>query len=330
MTRRRRAGIAALLLAAVIAPVGCGHQKLSSAQEQVNNYLLGLPALPAGASYDKPTGPTVNSTVSNAGQTYQCQTTPESLAANPDDIVSQDADGGKLWLGALLQGSGYAGGPGSLADLPLGPRAPLTISTDLPGKHIQATVTSPSRASVQQAIDGLVTQAEKAKIKPAAEYSYSEDDAQSVDQALLKAGLSAKYLGAQASADLDQESSAGDSSVLVFVTQRLFTVSIDQPRDPVLYFGNKITLQDVKDQEAAGRISPTDPPVVVSQISYGLKLIYAVTAHASSDELSAAVNASLSEAPRGASPLALRTSRSSTRHITRWWPSAATGTRRRT
>jgi len=292
MISARRLGVCALTVLASIVLVGCGDKKLSRTQEQVNNYLLGLPGLPVGSSYDKPTGPTVNSTESSAGLTYQCQTTPESLAEDPDDIVSQDADGGKLWLGALLQGGGYAGGPGSLAELPLGPRAPLTIYTDLPGKHIQATVANPTGASVQQAIDGLVTQAEKAKINPPANLSYSEDDAQSVDQALLKAGLSVKYLGGQATADLDLESSLGDSSILVTVTQRLFTVKIVKPADPVLYFGNKITLQDVKDQQAAGRISPTNPPVVVSQISYGLKLIYTVTAHASSDELKADVTAS--------------------------------------
>ena len=41
---------------------------------------------------------------------YDCTTTPYTLTANPDKIVTLNPDVGKLWLGGLLQGSGYAGG----------------------------------------------------------------------------------------------------------------------------------------------------------------------------------------------------------------------------
>jgi hypothetical protein len=259
--------------------------------EALNRYIIGLPALTATPPSDNPTGPTTTSTATVDQTEYQCQTTPKTLTANPDEIIALNADAGKLWLGALLQGSGYAGGPGSLAELPIRDRAPLTIFTDLPGsgRHISRTVDAPTPATVQQSINDLVAEAQKANIQPPAAYSYTSDEAQSTEQALLNAGISLKYLGAKASASLGISRTAGHSSLLVTITQRMFTVKMVKPSTPAGYFGDTFTLAALKEQEAAGRIDSANPPVVVSQIVYGRKLIYTVTAKSSAEKLKAAV-----------------------------------------
>src|SRR5690349_15885113 len=107
-----RTAAAAIALLLTMAAAACDHP--NSEADALNNYLQGLPELSAAPAWDNPTGPTTTSTEVVDQKKYQCQTTPKTLAANPDDIIALNADAGKLWLGALLQGSGYAGGPGSL------------------------------------------------------------------------------------------------------------------------------------------------------------------------------------------------------------------------
>ncbi|GGQ60479.1 thiol-activated cytolysin family protein [Couchioplanes azureus] len=258
--------------------------------DAVNRYILRLRALTARPAADNPTGPTSTSTEVVDQTKYECQTTPRTLTANPSEIISLNADRGKLWLGALLQGSGYAGGPGSLAELPIRDRAPLTIYADLPGKRILRKVKLPTGARVQQAINDVVADAHSAQIEPPAAYDYDRKEAQSSEEALLKAGISVKYLGARANASLKISRKTGESSILVTLTQRMFTVNIVKPATPAEYFGRKYTLKDLKKQAAMGRIGRSNPPVVVSQIVYGRKLIYTVTAKSSAQELDAAVS----------------------------------------
>ncbi|GLY93934.1 hypothetical protein Acsp02_11900 [Actinoplanes sp. NBRC 103695] len=258
--------------------------------EAVNRYIMGLPALTAKPESDRPAGPATTSTTVVDQTKYRCQTTPKTLTANPDDIVALNADAGKLWLGGLLQGRGYAGGPGSLAELPIRNRAPLTIYTDLPGRHIAKTVKAPTGATVKQAINSLVAEAQRTGVQPPAAYSYASEEAQSAEEALLKAGISLKYLGVKASASLGMSRTAGQSSVLVTITQRMFTVSMVKPSTPAGYFGRNFTVKDLKVQAAARRIGPANPPVAVSHIVYGRKLIYSVTAKSSVEELKDALS----------------------------------------
>jgi len=277
-------------VAALATVTGAGAKPPPTA-EALNRYLIGLPALTAKPGSDNPAGPTTTSTSTDGPTKYECRSTPRTLASNPSDIIALNADAGKLWLGALLQGSGYVGGPGSLAELPIRDRAPLTIYIDLPGKHISTTVKTPTAATVQQAINNLVAAAEKAQKPQPAGYDARSWEAHSVDQALLNAGISVKYLGVKANASLTTSHTVEESSYLVTVTQRMFTVNIVPPDMPAGYFGPRYTVADLKKQAAAGRIGRSNPPVVVSHIVYGRKLIFTVTAKSKAEDLKASVDA---------------------------------------
>ena len=60
-----------------------------------------------------------------------------------------------MWLGSLLQGDGYVNGLGSLKELPIRERAPLTIFIDLLGTGITQTIESPDAASVPRRLRAI-------------------------------------------------------------------------------------------------------------------------------------------------------------------------------
>ena len=238
----------------------------------VNAYLSSLKPITAGPDEPAhPVGPTATSTsdplpdpTAPSGQSrYECKQTPYSMATAPDKIVALNPDSNKLWLGGLLQGRGYADGLGSLRELPIRKRAPLTIYTDLLGPQVSTTVTNPDPASVQQGISDLVRKAIAAKVPVPLRASYLQTDEQSSSQALLKLGFSAKYMGVSASAKLETTRTAQESTLLVTFVQRMFTVSIVTPSTPASYFSADFSKADLEAQKAAGRISADNPPVVV-------------------------------------------------------------------
>ena len=94
------------------------------------------------------------------GRDFTCVTTNYSLTENPQEIVTFNPDSEILWLGSLLQGTGYVQGIGSLAELPIRQRAPLTISIDLLTQDNSRTVANPTVATVTQAIGDLISTAQ--------------------------------------------------------------------------------------------------------------------------------------------------------------------------
>lgn len=273
-----------------------------SSRQFLDDYAATLSSLRAGETEPaKPVGPTARTTsepladidAPSGESRFQCDTTPVRASSNPDKIVTLDPDGGKMWLGALLQGQGYAGGPGSLADLPAaGKRAPIKIWTDLMGADVVRTVADPDAAEVHQGIAEMVRAAQKEETPAAARISYEETSQSSVQEGLIKAGLSVKYMGGNGAADLISQRKAQRSSLLVSLTQRAFTVNLVRPNRFSDYFDERFTREDLDAMRAAGQIGPDNPPVVISNIAYGRVLYYSVSSTANQEELEAAVKAS--------------------------------------
>lgn len=276
----------------------------------LDRYAAGLPPLRAGE--EKPAAPVgaAEHTVSEplpdidapSGQSrFSCTTTPVEASSNPHKIVTLDPDGSKMWLGALLQGQAYAGGPGSLADLPAtGKRAPIRIWTDLMGADVVRTVTDPDGAQVHQAVADLVRTAQAEGVPSPAVIAYDESSQSTVQEGLIKAGLSVKYLGGSGAASLRSERSAQRSSLLVSFTQRAFTVNLVRPNRFSDYFDG-LTRNDLELMQAAGQIGPDNPPVVISNIAFGRVLYYSISSTAEQAELEAAVKASYEAGKDGAS-----------------------------
>lgn len=249
---------------------------------------------PTGAGTTMTTSPLPDPTAESGSRRYQCTTTPYSLTSQPDKIVAMSPDTNKLWVGSLLQGQGYASGLGSLRELPIRQRAPLTIYLDVMGSHVAQVVTNPDAASVQQATADLLKKATDEKVGFPSRLSFHETDADDSTQGELKLGFSAKYLGATVSANLDSKQTAKQSTVMASFVQRLFTVSMVTPATPADYFNSEFTSADLEKQRAQGRISDDNPPVVVGSVSYGRILIYSMTSDSSTSDMTAALNAAYS------------------------------------
>jgi hypothetical protein len=272
----------------------------------INRYLGGLPALRGPQPSKRQTGPGTQSStdpmpsdltaqqqgIAQSGLSrYECTTTPYSLTTNPQVVVTQSPDANKLWLGGLLQGRGYSNGLGSLRQLPIAQRAPLQIYISLLGKKDAVTVKNPNAANVQQAIGRLVQTAIKNHVPVPASIDYDQTNETNSTQALLSLGLSAKYLGASVDSKLDSTNTANESSVVAKFFQKMFTVSIVTPQTPADYFSHQFTKASLVQQEQLGRIARGNPPVVVSNITYGRMLLYSVTAKASTSDLQGALDA---------------------------------------
>ena len=272
----------------------------------INRYLGGLPAIRGPEPSTRQTGAATRSTtgplpsdltaqqqgIAQSGLSrYECTTTPYSLTTNPQVVVTHSPDANKLWLGGLLQGRGYSNGLGSLRQLPIAQRAPLQIYISLLGRKNAVTVKNPNAANVQQAIGQLVQTAIRNKVPVPAAIDFDQRNETSSAQALLSLGLSAKYLGATVDSKLDSSHAANESSVVAKFFQKMFTVSIVTPQTPAAYFSNRFTKASLLQQQQLGRIGRGNPPVVVSNITYGRMLLYSVTAKASSSDLQGALNA---------------------------------------
>jgi len=260
----------------------------------LNAYLAGLPSWdefsPQAADHEGPTGDPVRSVQTVGNQNYQCTSTPYSLTRTPDRIATLNPDVDVLWAGALLQGRGYVGGIGSLAELPVRQRAPLKLSLDLLSANNSIVVENPSQSSVITAIGQLVSAADATGHRAGSRISFNEVAYHSLAEASVQAGLSALYQGATVKATLEASVSAETSTLFAVYTQQMFTVSIEQPQTPGEMFSDAFTQARLDEQIAGGRIGPGNLPVYVSSIVYGRTLVFSMTATGTQAEIRAALS----------------------------------------
>jgi hypothetical protein len=299
-----RSSIAAALLTGTLV-TGCGEDSGPAAPDtaDVDAYLASLPSWdsysPPRPDGDAPSGDTSTESEVVQGVTYQCETTPYSITRTPDKIVTMNPDSEILWPGSLLQGRGYAG-IGSLAELPIRQRAPLTISIDLLSENNTRTVEAPDLASVTQAIGSLIEAAHNGGHTGGSNVFYTQERMYSVDQGLLKMGLSAKYTGVEVQSSLEVELSAEKTNLTAHFVQRMFTVSVVLPATPGAFFSSALTTARLQEQINLDRLGPDNPPVFVSNVVYGRMLIFSFSSSATESEVRATLNVVLESGSKGA------------------------------
>lgn len=225
------------------------------------------------------------------GSTYKCTSTPYSLTKTPDKVVTLNPDVNVLWLGALLQGSGYKDGIGSLAEWSVRERAPLDISIDLLASQNSRRIEQPTLASVNQALGELVQAAAAAGHRGGSSVSYSNQTTHSIFQASLKLGLSKKYLGSSVAANLEAQHRADKRTVTAYFVQRMFTASFVLPNRPSDMFSPAFTSARLQQEIDQGHVGSSNPPVYVSDIVFGRILIFTFTSTARADSIRIALNA---------------------------------------
>lgn len=225
-------------------------------------------------------------------ETYGCISRQASLTATPDDVAIYSPDSEILYLGSLLTGQGYVGGIGTLEELPIRQRAPLTISIDLLAENNTRVVENPDLSTVKQAIGGLIEEATNTGLVAGANISSTIRESHSVEQGALSIGLSARYMNASVKANLETSRSDEQTSLQIHFLHRMFTVSMVLPQTPGELFSDQFTQARLDEQVAAGRIGPDNVPVYVSSIVYGRMLVATMTSSSSQKEMEAALKAS--------------------------------------
>ena len=257
-------------------------------------YLQDLPTweafAPQLADFDGAVGDPTTTEEEVDGTTYNCTSTPYSITRTPEKVVTLNPDVEILWAGALLQGEGYLGGIGSLAELPIRQRAPITLSIDILTGSNNRTVDSPGLASVTSAVGELIQAATDAGHRAGSKIAYTQEDYHALAEASVRTGLSAKYQGATIKASLEASVSAEKSTVMAVYTQQMFTVSMEQPQTPGSFFSAELTDEILGEQVALGRIGPDNLPVYVSSVVYGRTVVFSMTATGTHAEIKAALS----------------------------------------
>jgi len=224
------------------------------------------------------------------GDSVNCTETAYSLTTTPEKMTTLNPDVEILWVGSLLQGKGYIGGIGSLAELPIRQRAPVALSIDLLRDSTSSVVANPTVATVSQAIGGLISSADAAGHKAGSNIFFTSEVTHSVVQAMLKVGVSAKYAGATIKASLGVDLSEEKRTVMAYFVQQMFTVSMVLPQYPKDVFSSAFT-QELLDRETAeGRMASDNLPVYVSSIVYGRILVFSFTSTSSETKINQTLN----------------------------------------
>lgn len=225
------------------------------------------------------------------GSPYQCTTTPYSLTTTPSDIVTLNPDVEVLWVGSLLQGDGHLGGIGSLAELPIRQRAPVVITLDLLSGDNTVTVEDPTVATVNAGIGQLVEDAHDQGHRAGSNIFYTSETTHSLDQASLKMGLSASYMGSSVKTSLSADVSTESRTVTAYFIQRMFTASMVLPQHPEEVFSDDFTQAMLEREEADGRMGPDNLPVFVSSVAYGRIMMFSFTSTSTESKINATLSA---------------------------------------
>ncbi len=222
---------------------------------------------------------------------YDCSVTRYSMTATPREIVVFSPDADVLWVGSMLQGDKYAGGLGSLGELPIRQRAPLKVFTDLLTENVTRTVQSPDAASVAVAVGSLIEEATNSGHVAGSSIDFDQKETYSLRQASLDLGISVNYMDTQVESSLNTFRSVEENTLTAYFTQKMFTVSVVQPQTPSEMFSADFTEEKLQEQITLGRIGPENLPTYISSVVYGRMLMLTVTSTSSVEDIRAALQA---------------------------------------
>jgi hypothetical protein len=277
--------VVVLVIALLIAPGFIRHRKLQ-------NYVDLMAHLGEMAQYDRPKGPPVET---ESGVNH-IKTTPFEASLTFDEMAGFNPNAGVLWPGALVQGGSLR--TGNLAPIPVAQAAEtVVISNVSPTAGTQNVryaefVDHPTYGSAEAARQKLVAQA----LAPNAKFSYSASQFYSVDDAMLRVGASASYLGASIKAQLESESYKSKTNLIAKFTQEYYTVA-GEPRSVTNFFAKGTAPESLK------RFSDpvTNPITYVQSVTYGRMALLVISSEYSYDRLKKAVDAAYNSMSGGAS-----------------------------
>lgn len=284
-----------VLLLAVVG-TGCGSDDASGPETPVKADVDAyMQTLPAWDDFSPPVvdanGPTGATTEDLDGSLF-CRTTPYSITETPEQVVTYGTFSNILWLGALIQGDSYAGGLGSMEELPIRQRAPLRIGVNfLSGDSIATTVEDPDPTTVGQAIGTLISNAVQSGYHGGSAVFFNQKQTYSLEQAALSLGLSARYMGASVRNKLDLSTVQQRNTLMAYFKQLMFETYMVLPQTPSEMFSDAFTEDVLERQVALGNIGPDNLPVYVARIEWGRIMLLTMSSDASITDMRNALRA---------------------------------------
>ncbi|HTE54194.1 MAG TPA: thiol-activated cytolysin family protein, partial [Kofleriaceae bacterium] len=200
-----------------------------------------------------------------------------------EELVALSANSESMWPGAMLRGDSVATG---LFTQIVRPRAPATISISLENLDgaRSAVMERPSLSAFREAIGGILAQ-EVTGSTPANLYAEIEE-VHSENQLAMALGASVSVTGlpAQLAASFDFSDQTIKSRYLVKYIQSYYTVDIDQPRAPSVFFDPEVSAGDLGEVMGAG-----NPPLYVSSVTFGRVILFTFESAYSANELGSAL-----------------------------------------
>ncbi len=200
-----------------------------------------------------------------------------------ENLVSFDPNADTLWPGAMVQTTGLD--HGLLAPVAL-PRRAGTITltgADVDGAGVSRELDEPSLASAQAAIADILSGGE---VQVAAKASFVAEQAHSLEEAALKAGVSASWMTGSVKTSFEGDWTARRSTFVVRFVQSYYTVSFAAPAAPELAFAPGVTAAD-----ASLFMGDGNPPGFLSSLSYGRMLFVKIESDAEASQVKTAIDA---------------------------------------
>ncbi|WP_437564310.1 thiol-activated cytolysin family protein [Sorangium sp. So ce542] len=200
--------------------------------------------------------------------------TPCQATVNVHELAGFNPNIGVIWPGALVQGGSLRAGalaainvaraPGTILLSTLGvPSSPAGSVTRLVSIEVQR----PSAARVEEARSSLLA---RGAVVPA-KSSQIFKQFFSLDHAMIQAGASASYLGGSMRGQLESDSYATQSNIMVMFTQEYYTVAMEPPTSPTSYFADTVTVEDLLPyaNTLPGDSPAANPIVYIQSVTYG-------------------------------------------------------------
>lgn len=244
----------------------------------INSYIRGLNYDPTallnvqetgGASSKRTLQDSSNTTNAPVqGSVLKCVNKDYSLANNFDDVAILRPTAGVVYPGSLVFGdqSMLDGAPNPITL----PRAPMTLTVDLPGISEQGVfvVENPKNSTVQIGLDNALEwwndNAYQDGYVNAANSSYQSATSYSSSQFSLDIGLNAQWATGSVAAQMGYESNSERRVAAIAFKQVFYTVTLDFPTSPADVFRSDVSLAAIEEA-----FQSDTPPAYINSVSYG-------------------------------------------------------------
>jgi cysteine-rich repeat protein len=266
----------------------CEIEEGPSEAEQINEYIKSLDLVPAEILPEVINSETPAAVTADGN--YSCSTVNLTKTVPLTSISIITDPTGALFPGDILLGDSLYNGTFASSGID---RKPMTYSlsiqdgTDVPRS---ATMQNPSLSAFRDSVGGILAQANLDSVPvKAAQATITEITTEEELNIALAADVNTAQVDVAAQFTFGAQQK--QSQFLVTIDVAFFTADIDTNLKPSDFFADSVTADEVKQE-----FNDQNPPVYVSSTTYGTRYYLGISSDFSSEELSAALQASFNGA----------------------------------